>query len=189
MGYGQGLQIDVKKQQGITLLELVLVVAIISVVVLVAIDRFESLARRADITYMQSASEVFSSGALLIHMKWVIAAKGADSPDLVKVPPRAIVAKVNKHGWPIATHKAEGVKQFSAEGCLSLWNGFFDNPTPAFVLGNVAAGQTLPNRYVLISEIGGVSPGCRFQFVGRSNVSPYFDYFVNTGQVRSRIPN
>ena len=65
-----------KKQVGFTLIELIIVVAILGVISVIALPRFIDISSDAEISTAKSASAAFQSGIELAHYHWVLTYNG-----------------------------------------------------------------------------------------------------------------
>lgn len=67
-----------KKQNGFTLIELVVVIAILGILAAIALPKFVNMTSEARIAKMKGAVGAVNSGAALIHAKWL--AMGSPAP-------------------------------------------------------------------------------------------------------------
>lgn len=93
-----------KKQNGFTLIELVVVIAILGILAAIALPKFVSMTSEARIAKMKGGAGAINSGAALIHAKWL--AMGSPTVAATVVPydgGQITVADLTAAGYPKAT--------------------------------------------------------------------------------------
>ena len=95
-----------KKQNGFTLIELVVVIAILGILAAIALPKFVNMTSEARIAKMKGAVGAVNSGAALIHAKWL--AMGSPSSGTLTYEGGSIaIATELTNGYPTAAKIAE----------------------------------------------------------------------------------
>ncbi len=122
-----------KKQQGFTLIELVIVIVILGILAALAVPRFISLQREARIAVVDSLFTSVRSGSNIVYAKSAAAGESDNATDTIDIDGAAVAGGVigTNFGYPQAE-----------QADLTL---LFDNLSPRFSFtgGAAAAGSTV----------------------------------------------
>ena len=133
-----------KKQQGFTLIELVIVIVILGILAATALPRFLDVSNQAHASAVSGTGGAFGTSVMLAHAGWM--ANGQVTP--VVLDGRNVTMNVT--GWPAAATAAECV--------TNVWTVIMQNPPSAAA----AAGSTY-----LVTFVGGI---CIFDYRGKASL-------------------
>ena len=102
-----------RSQRGYTLIETVIVIAILGILASIAIPKFIDLSEDAHSATAKATHGGFSSAVNIIHAEWL--ARGSSS------------VNVNAGGWPIGS----GGAFMSHPACATVWYDILTSPPPA----------------------------------------------------------
>jgi len=160
------------QSRGFTIIELVVVIAILGILSAVALPRFINVTEDAHIAAVRGTAGAFDTGVQLVHSVWV--AKGSPGAVLNFISLSDTRAagdlSVNVFGWPADTRGVSLTLNSTAD-CVDVWNAVLVDSAPSIDSGPGADYQA--------QNFNGNS--CRFTY--QANTSYIITYDSNTGEV------
>ena len=139
-----------RKQEGFTLIELVIVIVILGILAATALPRFINVTNDAYKAAVAGTAGGFGSGIALAHALWM----ARNQPTTVTLDGGVPVTMTN--GWPTGTTPAE---------CINAWTGVMQNPPVA----KIAAGTGVD----FVASY--TSPNCIFTYQKSSTMTITYD--------------
>lgn len=169
------------RQQGFTLIELIIVIIILGVLAVVAVPKFINLSDEAQKAQIQGIGTSFQSGVNQIHTKWKISGNGQAVQDFIKDINQIVVTSnpnhrhlsVNSFGYP-ADSRGVSLTLNSTNDCIDVWNSVMDTQG-----ASVAANSSSDFRAVYSGS------SCTYEYV--DNTSYNIFYNSNSGEVTINI--
>ncbi|WP_088829363.1 type II secretion system protein [Marinobacter sp. es.048] len=162
-----------QKQKGFTLIELVVVIAILGILAAFALPRFAQLSEQAHQSSIRATSGALSAGVALVKAQWVtngttgaVAAVDGFGNDNVAV---------NAEGWATSTNGNTGAP--NANRCLQIWEGLLQSNAPEAALA--AANDT---EYL----VGLSGNDCEYEYLLDEQGSTII-YDTDTGEITTTI--
>lgn len=145
------------KQQGFTLIELVVVIVILGILSVVALPKFINLQDDAHASTVKSTGGAFKSGVNLARTKWL--AGGNDGPvDNLELAGPSVLMDMNVSGWPAQSwFPYEASPQLNnTNDCMSVWRALLNVNSPT-VATDLSADYQVTYRsntctYILVAE-------------------------------------
>ncbi|QJR82641.1 type II secretion system protein [Alteromonas pelagimontana] len=153
----------INKTTGFTLIELVIVVAILGVLAVTATPRFVDISEDAKASATEAQFGSFKSGLSLLHAKYLIR---QTSP--IQIGNTDV--KFSNAGWPLGNTD-------DSTGCREVWNVMYSEPEPITVVADY--NSTLAegwNAFAYSGICGFIKSGGGETIV--SSGAPHFVYFM-----------
>lgn len=128
------------KQNGFTLIELIIVIVILGILAVVAAPRFIDLSADARASVFVATGSAFREGVNQVHLAWRIRGNGAAVQDFIPISDADVGGdlSVNSAGYPADT-RGTSLTLNSENDCLDVWRAVLDNASSD--VGNDDADQ------------------------------------------------
>ena len=114
--------------EGFTLIELVVVIAIVSILAIFALSRYADLREEAELSSAEYIAASFKTGAETVKLVFRTAGHNFRVQNLAGYGDGTI--DTNSIGYPIGIDKGNGTENIGRgnQGCVGVWNGVLDAP-------------------------------------------------------------
>jgi prepilin-type N-terminal cleavage/methylation domain-containing protein len=123
-----------KSSNGFTMIELVVVIAILGILAAVALPRFIDVSNQAHESAVKGAGGALASAVLLVRAQWEVNRNsGTATPNLNVAGFGSNNVDVNTSGWPVGI--ADDATISDADDCLAIWNNVLQGSAPTVATG------------------------------------------------------
>jgi len=117
-----------QKQKGFTLIELVVVIAILGILAAFALPRFAQLSEQAHNSNVKATSGALAAGVALVKAQWVTNGLSGEADNVAGFGEDNI--DVSDEGWPVSTDGANDPNNLNDTRCVALWNSLLQSNAP-----------------------------------------------------------
>ncbi len=162
-------------KQGFTSFEFYFVMVVISLLVVVGIQRYLQLAEQIQRFSFETLAKNFSTSVTNAHSQWFIRHQEQSNENIVDLA--GVNIQMSEQGWPMSVVGISSVQVSSLQSCHQLWMHLLQDAKPISYDGGDAFGSH--PYHLSLSEEG----KCRYQLIVDKSIQVFFDYFQDTGQV------
>lgn len=128
-----------KLNQGFTIIELVVVIALLGILSAVALPRFINVTEDAHISAVRGTAGAFDTGVRLVHSVWVTKGSPGAVLNFISLSDTRAAGdlSVNEFGWPADT-RGVSLTLNSHDDCVDVWNAVLNDMAPSI---STAAGE------------------------------------------------
>jgi len=164
-----------KKQQGFTLIELVVVIVVLGLLAATALPKFIDLSENAEEAVFSGIASAFKSGVEQVHIAWLIRGNNQAVQNFITIsdPIANGDLSVNSAGWPADT-RGTSLTLNSEDDCLDVWRAVLDSQD-ALVAGNNSTD------FEAVHNNG----SCTYTYNKQPTLT--VDYDSNTGEININI--
>jgi prepilin-type N-terminal cleavage/methylation domain-containing protein len=117
-----------QKQRGFTLIELVVVIAILAILAAFALPRFAQLSEEAHRSSVKATSGALAAGVALVKAQWVT--NGSTGADTQVDGFGDGQVDTGPQGWPVSVGSDSDEPNMGAPRCIEVWNGVMQANAP-----------------------------------------------------------
>lgn len=134
-----------QQNRGFTLIELVVVIAILAILAAFALPRFALLSEEAHVSSIKATSGALSAGVALAKAQWLTNGSTV-AVDNVAGFGNGII-NVSSRGWAVAstgtyTGEADGSAVMTADRCVQVWEELLQSNAPTIAASGTATDYT-----------------------------------------------
>jgi prepilin-type N-terminal cleavage/methylation domain-containing protein len=164
-----------KQYSGFTLIELVVVIAILSILATFALPRFASLSDQAHSSAVEAAGGSFTSAVSLVRSQWLANGVHTAVTNLPGYGEPDNVVDVSIDGWPTGVDGNTNPSGMSAGECNALWGALMNT-------NGLSASTAVGEDYLTSVNAG----DCRYTYQATAD-GFNIEYDPNTGTVYTEI--
>ncbi|MEH6628594.1 MAG: type II secretion system protein [Motiliproteus sp.] len=169
------------KQSGFTIIELIVVIALLGILSAVALPRFINVTDQAHDAAVEGAGAGFATGVALLKAQVVANGDLGSAADDIQGYGEDEVLDVNINGYAVATNDVNGLTPAAGSDCADVWNALFQSNGPA---ASDAAPADSGIDY-LASVTSGI---CLYRYQQDLGTTRDINYTASTGNVSVTIP-
>ena len=172
---------DQKLSEGITLIELVVVIAIIGVLAAAALPHFMSANESAHEDSLSGAGGAIAAAVALAHAQWIANGhiKGDDIDDLVAFGNENLNMTIE--GWPRGASGLENSSIMNENQCIEVWQGLLQGGAPS-----VAVEMGSDYLVTAVADVNGQNIDCLFTYQ-KDSAANSIRYDADEGVVTTTI--
>lgn len=163
------------KSKGFTLIELVVVIAILAILSAVALPRFADLSDSAHRSGVEAAGGGFVSAVTLVRSQWLANGVHTAITDLPGFGEPDNVMDVSLDGWPTGVSGNTNPSGMTVAECNDLWG--------ALMVENSLTASTVAGEDYLTTLVSG---DCRYTYQATAD-GHLVEYDPNTGDVHTEL--
>ncbi|MGB0732242.1 MAG: pilin [Pontibacterium sp.] len=120
--------------KGFTLIELIVVIALLGILAAIALPRFLNVTDKAELASIEATAGAFKTAVVQVNTAWKLNGHKQRVQNLGNFGDGLI--DTNDSGFPLGTDKGSGNENIGRQnkGCVELWNGLLQSP-PSVSLG------------------------------------------------------
>jgi len=164
-----------KKNTGFTLIELVVVIAILAILSAVALPKFAELSDSAHSSSVEAAGGGFVSAVTLVRSQWLANGVHTAVTDLPGYGEPNNVLDINVDGWPTGVSGNTNASGMTATECNDVWG--------ALMITSSLTTSTVAGEDYLTTLVGG---DCRYTYQATTD-GHRIEYDPNTGDVHTEL--
>ena len=125
-----------KKLSGFTVVELVVVIALLGVLAAMALPRFLDVADKAELAAAEATAGAYKTAVTQVRLAWELEGTGRRVQNLSRFGDGLV--DTNDSGFPIGMDKGTGNENIGRQrkGCTELWDGLLQSPPSVSLTAN-----------------------------------------------------
>lgn len=167
-----------QRNRGFTLIELVVVIAILAILAAFALPRFAQLSEEAHRSNVKATAGALSAGVALAKAQWVTNGLTDIADDIEGFGNDDV--DVSADGWPVSVDGENDPANITADRCVGLWEALLQSNAPSVA--------TSGNADYLVSA---TAPECTFTYTldGQDGTATAKEivYNASTGEVSTNV--